>query len=238
MTETIEDIDPSGRDLSDAQKAFRASKGLVARPSGSKKARPLNPDKPLWNRQPQEGMAAYEGFMVFLAMGKERTASKVAETQGCSTANISRWMGMWSWAYRVAAYEEHYMLLRLEDIEAKRDDMFAQQEGLALTALALVGGQFESMLESMRKAIEDGEKYEGLKGDTLVRLFDTAAKVQRMAVMGKIANLADVQEREEKLAEAHSQELADLIGAFMNDLELTPDQQEKAQEVLKARLLG
>ena len=221
-----------------AGQLFRAAKGLSAKPSASKSARQLNPDKPLWHRQHKEGMAAYEAFMVFLAMGKERSAPRVAEQQGCGVPNITRWMKMWSWSYRVAAYEEHYMLLRLEDIESKRDGMFAHQEGLALTALALVEAQFGSMLDDMRLSMEAGEKVEVLKGDSLVRLFDTATKVQRMAVMGKVANLIDVQEREEKLAEAHSQELAELIGAFMNDLELTPEQQEKAQDVLKAKLLG
>lgn len=228
------------RSWNDNQREFRAAKGLSAAPSKSKLAKELDPNKPLWHRQKREGLSAYEGFMIFLSAGKGRTQQKVAEILGCSYQNVRRWAMTWSWSYRVGAYEEHYMLLRLEDIEAKKDGMWLEQEALALTAMSLVSNQFDSMLAEIKMAREadPDAKIEIMKPDALVRMFDTATKVQRMAVLGRVQNLAETQEREEKLMEQHSAELAELIGAFMNDLELTADQQEKAKEVLTRQLLA
>jgi hypothetical protein len=199
---------------------------------GKMAERSLDPTIKAWMRQPHESWQAYEAFTNFLMLGNDRTYTATADAIGKSFSLVAKWGAQWHWMMRAAMYEEHYMLLRLESIEAKRDQMYVRHESLANVALSLVEGHFDTLLAALEKAKEDGKKELAMKPDALVRLFDIAVKVNRLAVIGRTEDLADAAERTERLAEAQSDELARIMKDFMASIDLTPDQQERAKEAL------
>lgn len=177
--------------------------------------------------------------MVYLTLpADERTMARTGEVINKSHSVMQKWGQMWQWTSRVAAYEEHYLLLRLESVEAERDDMWVQQKALAQVALSIVSGHFESLVELIGKAQAENEHVNLVKPDALVRLFAEATKVQRMAIIGRIQGAADIAEKNERLAEAYSEELVQLMREVEQEIGLTPEQETKMQEVLKRHLVG
>lgn len=61
-------------------------------------------DKP-WERQEGESEKAFEAFVVYRDMGRERTFVAVAEKLRKSDTLIRRWKERWEWAERVRAYD-------------------------------------------------------------------------------------------------------------------------------------
>lgn len=61
-------------------------------------------DKP-WERQKGESEKAYEAFVTYRDMGKERTISAVVKRLEKSRSLIDRWKERWNWQERVRAYD-------------------------------------------------------------------------------------------------------------------------------------
>lgn len=199
--------------------------------------RPLDGAKPAWLKQPQESHQAYEAFMTYLTLPpQERTISRAAEIVGKSFSLFQKWAQMWSWVYRVGAYEEHYLLLRLESYEADRDRMWLEQRMVAEEAVAVVRAALRDLIEQIDP--ETGRLSDKLKPEALARLLDTATKVQRMAVLGQAANAAEAAENAEKLADRWGDDLAQTLQQFMDEMELTPEQQAQAKHALEKVLIG
>lgn len=197
--------------------------------------RQLNGAKPLWYRQPNEGIKPYEAFMTYLTLPPEdRTMQKTAEVLGKSYGLMTMWSRQWQWQNRVAAYEEHYLLLRLDSFEADRDEMWRGQKFIADMGMQIIQAHFEELIGTIG---EDG-KSKAVKADALVRLFAESAKVQRMAVLGRVASATEAAERNERLAEQYSDELVELIQEVKALVGLNPEQEEKLNEVLKTKLVG
>lgn len=193
-----------------------------------------------WHRQKGEGWKAYEAFSTYLTLGPDRTQAETARILGKSAQLMKTWARQWHWKLRAAAYEEHYMLLRLESVEAERDDMYKRHRALAGLGLSIVEGHFTAMVDEMKEALasEEGKLPAQFKPDALVRLFDTAAKLDRMATAGRLEADAAKAAREESLAEAYSDELAQTLGGIIEDLGLTPGQQRQAKAVITKHLTG
>jgi hypothetical protein len=165
--------------------------------------------------------------MSYLTLARdERTIKRAMEIVGKSKNLGDRWSRKWSWIVRAAAYEEHYMLLRLESVEARRDNMFVRQEGMAETALSIVEAHFNDLLEQIDEAQKAGQ----VKPDALVRLFDTAAKIHRMAVKGRLDAHESSTKAREALAEAYADEMALFLKDLFNELQLSPTQSRLARE--------
>lgn len=194
----------------------------------------LDPVKKAWFKQPGETAKAFEAFMVFLMLGKDRTLGDTAKSLGKSYTAIARWSRQWHWAIRAGAYEEHYMLLRLESAEADRDAMYVKQRSMANSALDLVGAKMAAMLDAVVEGKLDSDV---LKSDAMVRLFDTASKIERMAVLGRISTQEKSAEEQERLEERYAEELASFTRELFNKIALTPEQEKKAKKAM-AKLLA
>lgn len=198
-------------------------------------ARPLNANKPLWYRQPEEGIKPYEAFMTYLTLpAEDRTMRKTAEVLGKSFGLMTKWSTQWQWQARTAAYEEHYLLLRLDSFEADRDEMWRGQKFIADLGMSIIEAHFNTLID----AIGPDGKTNAVKPDALVRLFAESAKVQRMAVLGRVASATEAAEKNERLAEQYSDELVELISEVKALVGLNPEQEEKLNEVLKSKLVG
>lgn len=194
--------------------------------------RDLAEDRRAWHRQPGESNVAYAAFMSFLTLGEKRSVKDTCRVVGKSWSLLSKWSSQWNWFMRAAAYEEHYLLLRLESIEAERDDMFTRHRAVAQTALMIVEQSLESKQKLIMKQIQDDKPVEVMKDDSLVRLFDMALKAERMAVLGRVESAERTDARNERLAEQFSEELAQLMSDVLNGAELSDEQQEKAKAVM------
>jgi len=193
---------------------------------------PLAEDRRPWHRQPHETNVAFSDFMTFLTLGEKRTLTETARIVGKSHSTISKWSAKWNWYMRAAAYEEHYLLLRLESIEAEKDEMFVRHRAVAQTALTIVEQSLASKQEQILEQIRNEEPVTAMKDDSLIRLFDVALKAERMAVLGRVESAERADERNERLAEKFSEELAHLMADIMDGAELSEEQQEKAKAVM------
>lgn len=199
------------------------------------KPRPLDGNKNLWYKQPNESVQAYEAFMTYLTIpAEDRTYQKAADILGKSHGLMTKWAQVWSWRLRVGAYEEHFLLLRLESVEADRDAMWREQKKLADMGMNILSAHFEDLIAS----INELGRSQRVKPEALVRMLDVVTKIQRMAVLGRLEGAEEIQERNEKLAESYGDELAELMREVINATEMSEEQQEKLRTVLEHRLVG
>lgn len=64
-------------------------------------------DNYVWTRRAEESEPAYEAFRLYLGMGQQRVAKRVAEELGKSYTLIHNWSARHDWRERVQAYEIH-----------------------------------------------------------------------------------------------------------------------------------
>lgn len=192
--------------------------------------------QPAWHRQYGESIQAYGAFCAYLTIPLEdRTLKKTAAVVGKSYSLMEKWSQWWQWRVRAASYEEHYLLLNLESIQAKRDDMFLRHEALGQTAISVV----EASLNQLVAEIKDGKLNAAtLKPDAMQRLLDTAVKVHRMSIMGRADSASEVAEQQERLADRYAEELATLMRDVLDELNLTPEQQAVAKQAVTKHLVG
>lgn len=134
-------------------------------------ARPLDPDRPIWERQDGETNQAYEAFVKFRDMDKRST------TRIGSAAN--RWSPMWSWQARVREWDRHLSRLEADELVRYRVSMNERQRAIARVAQNKVVQWLESV---------DPSK---LKPSDAVRWFEVAVRVEREAAGAGMAH-ADV----------------------------------------------
>jgi hypothetical protein len=202
--------------------------------------RELTPGRPLWFRQNGESAIAYADFIHFLMLPKEdRTYRKTAEAAGKSPSLIEKRGQQWSWQLRAASYEEHYMLLKLESVEAERDRMFVEHRALTASALQLVDAHMKALINRLGEEEGlDALLEAGYKPADIVRLFKEIEAADRQLVLERTKNAKDAQDREEKLAEKHSDELAALCRTMLDEMDLSPQQRKIAEQVVRKELIG
>lgn len=138
----------------------------------SKKKEPEKTECP-WERQPGEGIKAFEAFNTYMLMGTSRSLSKVAHELGKSSQLMSKWSSLWNWVDRATAWDiEQENLARKDQIEAIKK-MRKRHATLATQMLAKVTRKLSQMSEDeltpqdMKAWVETASKLERLsRGDT------------------------------------------------------------------------
>jgi hypothetical protein len=195
-----------------------------------------------WFRQDGETAIAYADFIHYLMLPtEERTYTNAARATGKSHSLMEKRGQQWSWRLRAAAYDEHYMLLKLESVEAERDRMFVEHRALTQTGLHLVEAHMKALIRKLQS--EDGDPIDalmqaGYKPGDIVRLFKEIEKADRDLVLQRSENAAAAQEKIEKLTEAHAEELSSAYRELLDELNLTPEQEEIARNVVQRQLVG
>jgi len=164
-------------------------KNLPKKSSGERfAARTLTPNRLPWFRQDGESAIAYADFIHFLMLPKEeRSYTNAAKATGKSHSLMEKRGQQWSWRLRAAAYEEHYMLLRLESVEADRDRMFAHHKIVTESALMLVEKHFKALIKTLDESEGlDALANAGYKMGDIVRLFKEAELADRMVVLERV----------------------------------------------------
>lgn len=80
-----------------------------------------------WERQPKEGIQAFEAFCKYLELGEERSINRVAQELHKSHALIGRWSATWDWQERVREYEADQRLNELKAAQKKAKKMRERQ---------------------------------------------------------------------------------------------------------------
>lgn len=152
------DSDPTATAATPTRKGGRAVSNT---PSNSKKAHKLDPDLPVWERQPDETKVQYDAFLVFRD-SEERSPSKVSKS-------AVGWSVVWSWGYR--AYEHDLYLSRKDEEEAVRyrREMNKRQRAAARLAQNKIAQWLMNL---------DVEK---LSPQEAARWYEVAVKVERLA---------------------------------------------------------
>jgi hypothetical protein len=185
-----------------------------------------------WHRQKGESSQAFEAFMTYLIAGQDRSLTQVSNDLGKSRVLMGRWSRQWHWVHRVACYEEHYMMIHLESVEAQRDIMYTKQARLSEMATDIV----ESRLKSLLALMEEGDITEAqLKNDSLIRLFSEATKIEKSALEERIKGAKEISERKAKIEEEYGEQLAEKLQVIMNELGVDP---HKSQAVIRKHLLN
>lgn len=198
----------------------------------------LDPGRRAWYKQPRETARAYEAFTTFLMLGPTRNLGDTAAALKKSYPMMARWSKQWHWFMRAGAYEEHYMLLRLESAEAERDTMYIKQREIASSALRIVEAKLNGIARMIKMDEEAVLIEDKIRMEALVRLMDTAGKMERMAVEGRIVAHERSAEEQEKLEERYAEELATFTKDFMNKLSLSPEQEDEAKKALADLLVA
>jgi hypothetical protein len=206
-------------------------RGTIARGKSTKRELTVNP---LWHKQKGESTQAYEAFMAYMSLPTDdRTTRNAAKQVGKSQSLLTKWCFIWSWRLRAAAYEEHYLLLRLDSAAADRDTMYLQQKALAEEAQNLV----MASIRHWASKIEEGQLAD-LGQDAMVKLLAEASKLQRMAVLGRAESAEAVAAENERLADRWAKELAELMKAVIDECNLDDRQKAQFKVVMTRHLTG
>jgi hypothetical protein len=125
----------------------------------------------LWDRQDGESEKAHAAFLHYRDLPKgERTINKVAAELGKSTALLYKWYARWTWAARVAAWDESL----LTEVDAEL--LEAQKEHRKHV--------HESAVSLRNKVIQEleGRDLTGLSYTELLTAFDALVKHDRAAL--------------------------------------------------------
>lgn len=134
-------------------------------------AKPKRPDNP-WERQPDEGDAAWEAFRTYRDMGATRSTAKVAQQLSKSKQLMDRWSGAHAWVVRARGYDGHVdreWLLEQRDLRRRAAKRNSSAAALAMQKF----GQWVVALDIDDKRLQPGD---------MVRLAQAAVAIERVAL--------------------------------------------------------
>lgn len=120
----------------------------------------------IWDRQPQEGIKAFEAFSMFRDMGTER---KLAIVERELTPSARNWCGKWNWTKRAEAYDDYILEKARKEVEIGRVEMAVRQSRIGTKMQKLA----EKTLDAETLVVESvGE---------LAKLVEVGTRVERLA---------------------------------------------------------
>lgn len=139
-----------------------------------------DPDRLLYDRQPEETDKAWFAFVAYRGLGPERSLGKVVDKLGKEPkylSQIEKWSALWSWRERAAEW----------DREVDKQSRRAQ-----LAAAVRVSNEMAAVAESMwklaaRDLVKWHQKLEAasdvlLSPSDLQKLVDTGMKLHRLSI--------------------------------------------------------
>lgn len=119
-----------------------------------------------WHRQPSEGEAPYEAFMVYLKLGPERTFEKAAAQLGKSKSLMSAWSQKFKWRERIRLYDNMLQLERDKNQQKIIKKAIISFQGELLRDEA---EDYRKLLEKWRNQVDNADALELKDFNTLVR---------------------------------------------------------------------
>lgn len=129
------------------------------------KPKPLDPDRPIWERQEGESNEAWKAFEKYRDM-EHRTYREVSSSSG-------RWSREWSWQARVAEWDRHIARQEAEELVRYRVKMNERHRMIAATAQNKIVQWLQTLEPSKMRPAE------------AARWFEIAVKVERDAAGAK-----------------------------------------------------
>ena len=136
-----------------------------------------------FDQQQRESNIAFAAFNIYLSLGTERSARRVAEKMGRSTHSVNLWASRQRWAERLAAYNAHLALVEREATEAtlrgKAAVWATREQNLRETEWAM----HERAIAAAKRGLDaymDREKVYANLTD-IARMLEIASKLGRLA---------------------------------------------------------
>lgn len=130
-------------------------------PSIGKRNHPLDPDRPVWERQPKESKGAYDAFLAWRD-SPDRQVSQFGRS-------AQQWSSAWSWGYRAFEWDLYLSRREHEDLVRYRLEMNDRQRKTAY-----------AVQQKIIRWLRDLDVTK-LKPADAARWWDLAVKVERMA---------------------------------------------------------
>ena len=122
-----------------------------------------------WERQPGESAKAFEAFVLYRDMGKERSVRKVAHLLDKSRTLIGRWSSEKDWPVRASAWDTEQDRITREKQVQEIAKMRSRHTKLA-----------ESMLLKAAKALQKLDP-EDMNSNNITRMVDVATQLERLS---------------------------------------------------------
>jgi len=131
----------------------------------------------------RESHAAFEAFLCYFDIGKNRSCAEVARRMDMSASTVKRWSGKFKWKERTAAYHTELLRARVETEVAAKRDVAASQAEQAETWKEWERAAAGELLNRARKAIEsfDARDPADISLSEIARALEVASKLGRLA---------------------------------------------------------
>lgn len=185
----------------------------------------LDPDRPLFDRQPGEPDKAWQAFVFYRNMELKRSLAGAARLYqkeqggvgGKSLENrFGEWSGKWHWRKRVEEWDRVLdKRLREQRIYAMKN-MQERHLKISQSLQALGGMGLQALQKRLKKAEDDGEETVSTKD--LIALLETGMKAERLNLgepdsIAENRHVIDVEKERRTLQELlKNPELVDAIG--------------------------
>lgn len=101
-----------------------------------------------WERQPGEGVKAYEAFCLYREMGSDRTLAKVSTRLSKSAQLIRRWSYTYNWVERCRAYDRNLEKIAHKTAIKEYSDMTKRHIRIAMKLQSSAIASLEKLVES------------------------------------------------------------------------------------------
>lgn len=169
----------------------------VTKPNATKLARPLDPDRMPWERQPDEPDDCYKAFVAYRDQQKRRVTD-----HGSSAL---KWSSIWQWGYRTYEWDRYMARVDVEDQVRYRREMNERHRTIARAATLKIA-----------KFINETLDVEKLRPAEAARWLEVAARLERDASGATVAELAQVNDEPESLEPT----LAEVFGGDVDEAKM------------------
>ena len=152
-----------------------------------------------WERQPGEGVEAYEAFSIYYKAGLKRNIRAVAATLGKSRILCEKWSARWKWVERAREYDN---ALAREEYQATINAVRKMNKQQAAIGVML-----------QQKGLEALKNLKLSKMDTkmLLQFLLQGTSIERRARMSEVSTLDKQRAHEEQSTEYADDGLADAL---------------------------
>jgi len=135
-----------------------------------------------WEQQIDEPPQAYDGFVVYRELGRDRTLAKTAQQLGKSLGLTKRWSAQWRWVERAFAWDYR------ADGEARKQELTLEQERRKFAQRQLTAAQdFQRLAKAafarlVRRDPDSGELTLArvLRPSEILALYEYGAQLEKL----------------------------------------------------------
>lgn len=135
----------------------------------------LSPQYP-WERQPREPPKAWTAFVIYRDDRDERSIKLVAYKLVQQASNVFKWSSKYNWVKRAEAFDRYEDVLNRKAARKSIDSMHERHARNAVIGMAAAMNELKKYVKT-----ENNPEPQSMKVRDATRLFDVAARIERLA---------------------------------------------------------